>query len=443
MNKEILGEYKLVLGLEVHMQPKVKHKMFCGCSAEIWKAEPNTHTCPVCLGLPGALPVVNYEAVEKTLLLGAALNCKLNTKSRFDRKHYFYPDLPKGYQISQYKEPLCGEGYLELDSGKIAEIERIHLEEDAAKSFHEGTKTLIDFNKGGMALMELVTKPIFTDVDDAVDFTKKLQQLLRHLGISEADMEKGQLRLEPNISLRTKEMEEKNELPKYKVEVKNINSFRFMEKVVLYEIKRQRELLESGEVPAQENRGYDETTGKTVSQRSKEDAHDYRYFPDPDIPPMEFEQTFLDEIKANLPELPMDTRKRLTMQYGVKMDHAKTLIDTYGYQMVEKFEALVQKSLDANKVIILLLNRKDYQNLDIEEFVKKIDEEKSVVLEGMEETLLAEIITKVLDSNLKAVEDYKKGKEASFQFLLGMIMKETKGKASPQMVKDMLASKLV
>jgi len=438
MNKDILGEYRLVLGLEVHMQPKTEHKMFCGCSADIWQAEPNTHTCPVCLGLPGALPVPNFEAVEKTLLLGAAVNCKLNTKSKFDRKHYFYPDLPKGYQISQYKEPLCGEGSLELDSGHIAQIERIHLEEDAAKSFHEGNKTSIDFNKGGMALMELVTKPTFTDVDDAVDFTKKLQQLLRHLGISEADMEKGQMRLEPNISLRTKEMEEKGDLPTYKVEVKNINSFRFMEKVVLYEIKRQREILESGGVPVQENRGYDENTGKTVSQRSKEEAHDYRYFPEPDIPPMEFEETYLEGIKTALPELPMVTRKRLITQYGIKEESARVLVDTYGYSMVEKFETLVKRSLDANKVINLLLNKKEYQDLDIEEFILKIDENKT----SIDDSLLSDAVKKVITENVKAVEDYKSGKDASFQFLLGMVMRETRGKADPQTIRELLLNNL-
>lgn len=436
---DLFGDYRLVLGLEVHMQPKTRTKMFCGCSADIWQAEPNTHTCPVCLGLPGALPVPNFEAIEKTLLLGAALNCTLNTNAKFDRKHYFYPDLPKGYQISQYKEPFCSNGTLELDSGNIIEIERIHLEEDAAKSFHEGNKTLIDFNKGGMPLMELVTKPVFTNVADAVDFTKKLQQLLRHLGISEADMEKGQMRLEPNISLRTKEMEEKNEFPKYKVEVKNINSFKFMEKVILYEIKRQREILESGGVPVQENRGYDENTGKTVSQRTKEEAHDYRYFPEPDIPPIVFEQEYLDNIKNNLPELPMETRRRLISNYGIKAESSRLLVDVYGYEMVEKFEALVKRNLDPTKISNLLLNKKEYQSLDIEAFIKKLDEETNTI---GDDTLIKGIIKKVLEDSPKAVEDYKSGKEAAFQFLFGMVMKETKGKADPIVVKELLLSSL-
>lgn len=434
-----MSSYKLVLGLEVHMQPKTDRKMFCGCSADIWKAEPNTHTCPVCLGLPGALPVPNFEAVEKTLLLGAALGCELNKSSRFDRKHYFYPDLPKGYQISQYKQPLCGEGRVELDSGTFAEIERIHLEEDAAKSFHEGNKTLIDFNKGGMPLIELVTKPTFTNIEDAVDFTKKLQQILRVLGISEADMEKGQMRLEPNISLRTEEMEKAGELPPYKVEVKNINSFKFMEKVIKFEIQRQTKLLENGETPVQENRGYNETTGETISQRSKEEAHDYRYFPEPDIPPMEFTQEYLDSLKENLPELPMQTRDRLINAYEIKEEHAKLLVDVYGYEMVEKFEALVKRNLDAQKVVNLLLNRKEYQELDIEDFIKKMEDDNSTLSDTSE---LEEVIKKVIRDNPKAVEDFKKGKEASLQFLLGMIMRETNGRADANISKEVLLTQL-
>ncbi|KKS72921.1 MAG: Aspartyl/glutamyl-tRNA(Asn/Gln) amidotransferase subunit B [candidate division WWE3 bacterium GW2011_GWD1_42_70] len=223
MNEELLGKYKLVVGMEVHIQPKTEQKMFCGCDANIWGAEPNTHTCPTCLGLPGALPVPNLEGVKKAQMLGLALNCTLNSDSRFDRKHYFYPDLPKGYQISQYKQPLCENGKLLLESGDTADIERVHLEEDVAKSFHEGGKTLVDFNKSGLPLIEVVTRPCFRSIEDAVDYCKKLQVICRYLGISEADMEKGQMRLEANISLRTGEMEEKDELSPYKVEVKNMN----------------------------------------------------------------------------------------------------------------------------------------------------------------------------------------------------------------------------
>ena len=312
MSKENLrNNYRLVLGLEIHLHLNTKKKMFCMCSADIWEKEPNSLTCPVCLGLPGALPVPNEDAVKKTQFLGLALGCSLNQNSRFDRKHYFYPDLPKGYQISQYKQPLCVGGFVELDSGFKAEIERVHLEEDVAKSFHEKNKTLLDFNKSGVALVEIVTKPVFTNVSNAVEFCKKIQQIVRFLDIGDVDMEKGQMRLEANISLRTLDMEKRGELPKYKVEVKNINSFRFMEKAVLAEIDRQSDVFEKGETPVQENRGFNEVTGKTVLQRAKEEANDYRYFPEPDIPPMYFSDKYIDELKKQIPELPHQIKKRL------------------------------------------------------------------------------------------------------------------------------------
>src|SRR3989344_6138652 len=274
-----MTEYKLVLGLEVHIHLKTETKMFCACDSNIYEAEPNTHVCPVCLGLPGALPVPNFEAIKKTQVLGLALDSILNKESRFDRKHYFYPDLPKGFQISQYKQPLCEGGEIELDSGNKVSLERIHLEEDTAKSFHENGRTLIDFNKSGMPLVEIVTKPVFKTVGESVEFCKKIQDIIRYLEIGDADMEKGQMRLEANISIRTEEMEKKGILPEYKVEIKNINSFRFMEKAVRAEIQRQKDLWDKGTMPVQANRGYDEDSGVTVSQREKEEAHDYRYFP--------------------------------------------------------------------------------------------------------------------------------------------------------------------
>ena len=439
MISEILKKYSLVLGLEIHVQPKTKYKMFCKCSADIWQKEPNTHTCPVCLGLPGALPVPNFEAIEKTLILGSALDCKLNTNSKFDRKHYFYPDLPKGYQISQYKDPFCGKGVMLLDSGNVAHIQRIHLEEDSAKSFHIGSQTLIDFNKGGMPLIELVTEPTFNNIQDAIDFTKKLQQLLKHLQISEANMEKGQMRLEPNISLRTKEMEKSNQLPKYKVEVKNINSFKFMEKVIEYEIVRQSKVLDSKKMPLQESRGFNEKTFKTFSQRSKEEAHDYRYFPDPDIPIIKFEQTYLDQIKQSIIELPMQTRNRLILQYKLKPESARMLVDVYGNQMVQKFEAIVQKGFDSNKIANLLLNKKEFQDLSVQDFVDKFKNDNQTLID---KDLLEEIVKTILQNNKKAVEDYKKGKEASIQYLLGMVMKETNGKAQAFLVLEILNNNL-
>lgn len=365
----LLGDLKLVLGLEVHLHLKTKYKMFCGDSADIYDAEPNTHTCPVCLGLPGALPVPNFEAVEKTQLLGLALNCKLNKYSKFDRKHYFYPDLPKGYQISQYKEPLCGEGYVLLESGVRVEIERIHLEEDAAKSMHEGRNTLIDFNKGGMPLVEIVTKPIFTNTDDAVDFCKKIQDVIRYLKIADGDMEKGQLRLEANISLRTAEMELKGELPKYKVEVKNINSFKFMEKAVWSEIQRQRKILESGGTVEQENRGWNEAKGVTVSQRNKEEAHDYRYFPEPDIPPMVFDQNHFDNLQQNLPELPWQRKERLMKSFGINSMMANQLSSSDSFEIYNKFIELISAGENPVRIANLLINKKEYSLLTVSDLL--------------------------------------------------------------------------
>jgi aspartyl-tRNA(Asn)/glutamyl-tRNA(Gln) amidotransferase subunit B len=419
---------KLVLGLEIHLHLKTKNKMFCGCSADIWEKEHNSLTCPVCLGLPGALPVPNKEAIKKTQMLGLALGCELNKKSNFDRKHYFYPDLPKGYQISQYKDPFCVGGFVDLDSGFKAEIERIHLEEDVAKSFHEKNRTLLDFNKSGMPLVEIVTKPVFNNVEDAVDFCKKIQQMVRFLGIGDVDMEKGQMRLEANISLRTAEMEQKGEFHNYKVEVKNINSFRFMEKAVLAEIERQSEVFASGQMPTQENRGFDENIGKTVAQRTKEEAHDYRYFPEPDIPPMGFDDSYIEELKSLVPELPHEIKNRLATDYGIRDMDALVLVEKLGMDFVKKFENYVGLGLDAQKSASALINRPETHGMSESEFENYI----SGGTVEIEEERLVEIIKKVIDENPGAVEDYKNGKENSVQFLFGQIMRETKGKADPK-----------
>jgi len=428
-------KYKLVLGLEVHIQPKTARKMFCGCDAAIWKSEPNSHTCPTCLGLPGALPVPNFEAVHKTHLLGLALNCKLNKNSKFDRKHYFYPDLPKGYQISQYKEPLCGEGYLNLDSGFKVEIERIHLEEDTAKSFHDENKTMLDFNKSGIPLIELVTKPCFREVLDASEFCKKIQVLVKTLGVSEADMEKGQMRLEANISLRTREMEERGELPKYKVEIKNINSFRFMEKAVKAEIERQSVLFEKGEAPVQENRGFNEATGKTVSQREKEEAHDYRYFPEPDIPPMEFDDKYFEELKKELPELPDEKKRRYIEKYGLSEASAlKISVSDY----IKVFDS-VAAELNPVAVANVLINKPESRRWSKEKFREELNKKVDVI---SDEDTLKLVIKKVVESNPKAADDYEKGKKNAIQFLTGLVIRETKGKADPNITRNLIIKAL-
>ena len=427
MEKVTRDNYKLVLGLEIHLHLRTKRKMFCRCSADIWEKEANSITCPVCLGLPGALPVPNEDAVRKTQLLGLALGCNLNQNSKFDRKHYFYPDLPKGYQISQYKEPLCLGGQVELDSGFFADIERIHLEEDVAKSFHEDDRTLLDFNKSGMPLVEIVTKPVFLNTSDAVDFCKKIQQTVRFLDIGDVDMEKGQMRLEANISLRTQEMEKRGELFNYKVEVKNINSFRFMEKAVIAEIERQLQVFEKGEMPIQENRGYNETTGKTVPQRTKEDAKDYRYFPEPDIPPMVFSNGYINGLKKELPELPHMIKKRLVQNYGIKISESIVLVDNFGMEIVNKFEEFTKKGLDSKKLASALINKKETRLWTFDKFKDYLQ----VPDESIDENALRDLIIKVMENNPKAVEDYKNGKESSIQFLFGQIMRETGGKVKP------------
>ncbi len=436
--KELLGKYCLVLGLEIHLHLKTGHKMFCGCSADIWEKDPNSVVCPTCLALPGALPVPNFEAIEKMQLLALGLNCTLNKDSRFDRKHYFYPDLPKGYQISQYKQPFAINGKLDLQSGNIADIERVHLEEDVAKSFHEGGKTLLDFNKSGMPLVEIVTRPCFKNIDDAVDFCKQVQTMVRYLGIGDVDMEKGQMRLEANISLRTKKQEEKNELPPYKVEVKNINSFRFMEKAVRSEIARQKEILDEGKTPVQENRGYKEGVG-TVAQRSKEEAHDYRYFPEPDIPPMVFDDKYIDSLKHRLPELPAQIRKRLVEQYGISNDSAWVLVETLGLEYVKKMEEVVKLGVDGKSAANAIVNKAELRNLPADEIAGKLKTVKEVT----DETQLAELVKKVILENPKAAEDYKKGKETAIQYLVGAMMKEIGGKADANAVKKEILHQLL
>lgn len=423
-------EYRLVLGLEIHMHVKTAYKMFAKVPTDIYDAAPNTRVSPVCIGLPGALPVPNKDAIRKTQMLGMALGCSLNQHSRFDRKHYFYPDLAKGYQISQYKLPFCGES----DDGII---ERIHLEEDTAKSFHKNGKTLIDFNKAGMPLIELVTKPVFTSAKQAGDFARQLRDLVRYLGISDADMEKGQLRVEPNISVRTVEMEENNQLPSYKVEVKNINSFKYMEKAIEYEFERQSKILRSGKTPPQENRGWDEKKNVTVAQRSKEDAQDYRYMPEPDIPEFYFSDDYFKELQAELPKLPEAIKEDLT-KMGVT-DHNASMLTKYpGLTMLDKFFKLTQE-LEPNKAANLLLNKPEMQEMAIEEILKQVKDEQDKISDA---SSLELIINEVITENPDPVEQYKAGKETVLKFLVGQVMKKTKGKADAMKAEELLKKSL-
>ena len=312
-----MPDFKPTIGLEIHAELKTRTKMFCGCLNDPLERHPNQNVCPVCLGHPGTLPAANKEAIRHILRLGTALGASVAEDSRFDRKNYFYPDLPKGYQISQYQYPLVKAGVLELPfSGKKVRITRVHLEEDAARSVHDTKQkaTLVDFNRSGVPLMELVTEPDMTSASQAREFAEELQLILRYLGISDADMEKGQMRVEANISVSA------DSKLGTKVEVKNINSFRSVGRAIDFEIARQSGLLEKGEKVKQETRGWDDTEEKTVGQRSKEEAHDYRYFPEPDLPPLKLSEIpeFSPEIlKAELPELPSQKRMRFRKEYGV------------------------------------------------------------------------------------------------------------------------------
>ncbi len=420
-----MSNYTPVIGLEIHVELKTKSKMFCQCSADYFGKEPNTNTCPVCLGLPGALPVPNEKAIEWCIKIGKALNCTINTVTKFDRKHYAYPDLPKGYQISQYDVPVAVKGHL----GKFG-ITRVHQEEDTGKLNHHGAETLVDFNRSGVPLVEIVTEPDFTSAEDVKSFLEELHSIIRYLDVSDADMEKGSMRMEPNISLRVVGAKD---LPNYKVEVKNINSFNFVKRAVEYEIKRQTELLEKGETPAQETRGFDEKTMKTVSQRSKEEAHDYRYFPEPDIPPLEFEQKFIDAIE--LPELPQQKIARYVKVMKIKESDAVILVGDK--KTAEFFEKVIAASdVEAQKIANLITNKKLSVNLEVNEFIQKAKEllQPKQTNQGDLETA----VQNVLSSNADAVANYKAGKESVVMFLVGQVMREMKGQADATIVKEAL-----
>lgn len=437
--------YTPIIGLEIHIELKTKSKMFCGCSADYFGHEPNTHCCPVCLGLPGALPVPNKKAVNWTLIAGLALNCQIPEISKFDRKSYFYPDLPKGYQISQYDKPLCVNGFLKINinrSIKKIRIRRVHLEEDTGKLIHGevgGKKyTLIDFNRSGVPLMEIVTEPDIRSSQEAKVFLQKLQQIVRYLGISDCDMEKGSMRCEPNISvLKMKNGNQElkiEELPRYKVEIKNINSFKFVEKAISYEIERQKELLEKGAMVRQETRGFDPQKGVTVPQRGKEEAQDYRYFPEPDIPPMRFAQSQISNIKSQIPELPDAKLARFMKEYGLSEYDANIL--TTSLPSADYFEEAARigskRHLTPKQIANVLINRKLNLEVPPAQFIE-------VILQKTQGPTIAEeelegVVKKVLVDNSKAVSDYKSGKLEALMFLVGQVMRETKGQVNPQEV---------
>ena len=502
-----MSKYIPVIGLEVHVELKTKSKMFCSCSADYFGKEPNTHTCPVCLGLPGALPVPNKKAIEWCVLIGMALNCKILPKSKFDRKNYFYPDLPKGYQISQYDQPFCEKGWIELSSGKKIGITRVHMEEDTAKLTHVARSglgvdesstshepramSLVDFNRSGVPLVEIVTEPDFDSAEDVIDYLKKLQQIVRYLGVSNADMEKGDMRLEPNISLRkvdessspnpslrgvkrrgnlnqghdipradegpkqtgiASEDSPRNdgdsgkgfELPNYKVEVKNINSFRFVAKSIEFETKRQAEILDKGETPKQETRGFNEAGNNTVSQRSKEEAQDYRYFPDPDIPPIVWDSEEIEILRKALPELPDAKIARYIKEYEISPQVANTLAADQA--VAELFDGAaklaLEESIAVKDVANYIANQKpDPLKVSPDEIVETVKEKKSGKIE--DEGELTKIAEEVIKENEVSANAYKSGKENAIQALIGGMMRKTQGKAdagkSMQVLKKLLS----
>jgi len=488
--------YETTIGLEIHTELKTKTKMFCDCLNNPDETNPNVNVCPICMGHPGTLPVINREAVKKAVKTGLALNCSIPEYSKFDRKNYFYPDLPKGYQISQYDQPFCVKGYLKIDGKKIG-ITRVHLEEDTGKLIHPvgADHSLVNFNRAGVPLMELVTEPDINSAQEARRFAEELQLILRYLDVSDADMEKGQMRVEVNISLN-----KGGKKLGTKVEIKNINSFRSVERGIEFEIKRQAEALESGQKIVQETRGWDDVKGITVSQREKEEAQDYRYFPEPDLPTHHFKTTDpVNKIKAEITELPQRKRERFKKEYGIdernieifiqnrqfgeyfekvmsefvswlKDEGMKKKISKEDFFKISKFCAnylitdlqglLAGTKIDDKDFIITPENFAEYITLIYEgkisskiakmvlaEMYKNGADPSNIIKEKGwtqvdDQSEIEKIIKEVIFKNQKAVDDFKKGKENAFQFLVGQIMAQSRGKANPEIVRDILKKTL-
>lgn len=431
--------YQLVCGLEVHAELKTASKMFCGCKNDPFNApKPNIYTCPVCLGMPGGLPVANKKAIEWTILLGLSLNCKINIFSKFDRKNYFYPDLPKGYQISQYDIPFCYDGYIDTSEGRVG-IHRIHLEEDTGKLIHrevEGEKvSLVDYNRSGVPLVEIVTEPDIISANQAKEYGKKIRQQLRYLGIADCDMEQGGMRLEANISLREVNT---TGLPNYKVEVKNINSFRFLEQAVEFEMDRHQILLTAGETPKQETRGWNATTNKTFPQRTKEDAEDYRYFPDPDLPPIRFTEQQIESLRNSLPEPLSSIEVRWINQSKIKQSDVEVLLTNYDNPL--QFDAIIDEAanqkIDPSKVISALVNKK----------IVLSNQPSKVVADFISATQTATVsnddlkaaLQQIITDNPSEYQRYKAGETKLSNFFIGQVMRAMKQKIDPTAITSIL-----
>ncbi|MDD2823074.1 MAG: Asp-tRNA(Asn)/Glu-tRNA(Gln) amidotransferase subunit GatB [Candidatus Daviesbacteria bacterium] len=440
-----MNKYETVIGLEVHVELNTKSKMFCRCSVDYFGAKPNTHTCPVCLGLPGALPYINKQAIEDCMEIGLALNCEISNLSRFERKNYFYPDLAKGYQISQYRWPLCINGWLEVENEKgekvVIRINRAHQEEDTGKLTHSNGETLIDYNRSSVPLVEVVTEPDFRDTAEVRDYAKKLQQLFRYLGVSNADMERGDMRLEANVSVR---LEGTKELPSYRVELKNINSFRFMVAAIEYEVKRQIEALEKGEKLVQETRGWDENKKQTFVQRVKEEANDYRYFPDPDLPVLEFTSAEVGQMKNDLPELPWEKLERFVEDYEISLNNAKIL--TEERISADLFEEAIKQGLEKQikpqQIANFIVNQKiklDSEE-DIASILESIANKKVDMIE--DESELIRLVQEAITENKDSADAYKSGKLGALNVILGSVMKKSNGKVNADKIRQLLEDNL-
>jgi aspartyl-tRNA(Asn)/glutamyl-tRNA(Gln) amidotransferase subunit B len=488
MSQALATQFETIIGLEVHAQLHTHSKMYCRCSAEYASTEPNTHVCPVCLGMPGVLPAINQQAVEYTMMTALALNCSISEYTKFDRKNYPYPDLMKGYQISQYDQPvgLCGWLSIEADGKeKRIGITRVHLEEDVAKLLHrngEGQSySLMDVNRSGVPLMEIVSEPDMRSPEEARQYLMKLRSILWYLGVSVANMEEGSFRCDANISIRPAGSAKLLA----KVEVKNMNSFRAVFRALEYEAERQRQVLAQGGRIEQETRGWVETDGKTLSQRSKEYAHDYRYFPEPDLPPLMPRSEWVEEIRAKLPELPEARRDRLILQYGLPLYDANQL--TSSREMADYFEALaavVKTPVTAKDASNWLLGPAssimNSSGCDIVGFNHRVSSDalaellfmvaKSVINANTGKTVLEEmyktakaadaiiqekglaqisdtseieaVVARVIESNVQAVADYRAGKAQSTKFLVGQVMRLTQGRANPAMATELINKKL-
>jgi aspartyl-tRNA(Asn)/glutamyl-tRNA(Gln) amidotransferase subunit B len=478
------ARYEPVIGLEVHVQLLTATKIFCSCSTQFGDP-PNSNVCPVCLGLPGALPVLNRKAVEFAVLAAMAINCRINQTSIFARKNYFYPDLPKGYQISQYDKPLAEHGWIQIPSGsgtKKIGITRLHLEEDAGKSLHEGfpdshEKTAIDLNRSGVPLIEIVSEPDIASPEEAYEYLTRLKEIILYTGVSDVNMEEGSLRCDANVSVRPRGQKEFGT----KTEVKNVNSFRFIREALEYEIDRQIGVVESGGKITQETRLYNANEGKTYGMRSKEEAHDYRYFPEPDLLPLVVDEKWQQNIRTALPELPEARRQRMIAEYGITPQDAQVL--TLSKSLADQFEAAAKAAKNPKRVANLvqseLMGRLKAKGLEIEQspismkgvafsadlvesgtisskmlkdlydlcFERGKDfpavyDEEGRPQQSSDSSALEKLIDQVIAANSKEVEQYRAGKKTVIGFFVGQVMKLSKGQANPKLVNQLLAKKL-